>query len=199
MHASGPPERPTFRRWAILREMGDEHRAVCGPYAAVSHRDQAPREVVRGAGHANDTVQIGDASGREVVATPLAVPSLEGVVALAAGSFHTCGIVADGSVRCWVGRRRRGAGDRQVHPAVPRHPSESWTGSDPGARCAPGGADERSPASHRARRRRLESLPARAFSHLSTQTRARRAAFARARAGRSGASRARRRTDGGSP
>jgi alpha-tubulin suppressor-like RCC1 family protein len=45
--------------------------------------------------------QIGDGTRFEDRPTPVAVSGLTNAVAIAAGGFHTCALLADGSARCW--------------------------------------------------------------------------------------------------
>jgi len=50
----------------------------------------------------NDHGQIGeDPRQRASINTPLNVPGLQSVVQIAAGAFHTCALLVDGSVQCW--------------------------------------------------------------------------------------------------
>ncbi|MBI2060983.1 MAG: hypothetical protein HYT87_14550 [Nitrospirae bacterium] len=45
--------------------------------------------------------QLGDGSSVSMQTAPVAVTSLTGAVALSGARNHTCGLLADGSVRCW--------------------------------------------------------------------------------------------------
>lgn len=45
--------------------------------------------------------QVGDGTPASVVTSPIAVPSLSTVAALATGQSHTCALLGDGAIRCW--------------------------------------------------------------------------------------------------
>jgi len=45
--------------------------------------------------------ELGDGNGGDFHTTPVAVSGLTGVTALAAGEFHTCALLAGGTVSCW--------------------------------------------------------------------------------------------------
>ncbi len=50
---------------------------------------------------ANNDGQLGVGSSTAGSTKPLPVPGIKTAIAIAAGSFHTCAILADGSVQCW--------------------------------------------------------------------------------------------------
>jgi alpha-tubulin suppressor-like RCC1 family protein len=50
---------------------------------------------------ANDSGQIGDGTMGDNKLTPVNVPNLANVVAIAAGVAHTCAVLASGTARCW--------------------------------------------------------------------------------------------------
>lgn len=50
---------------------------------------------------ANAHGQVGDGTPAPIVASPIAVPGLSTVAALATGQNHSCALVDDGAVRCW--------------------------------------------------------------------------------------------------
>jgi len=55
----------------------------------------------------NQDGQLGNGNNTTDSGSPQPVTGLTGVVALAAGGYHTCALLADGTVRCW-GRNDRG-------------------------------------------------------------------------------------------
>jgi alpha-tubulin suppressor-like RCC1 family protein len=50
---------------------------------------------------ASNAMQLGQSTLITSSASPLAVPGLTGVTAIAAGGQHTCALLEDGTVRCW--------------------------------------------------------------------------------------------------
>ena len=49
----------------------------------------------------NQDGQIGNGSSLSNFLTPVAVSGLSNVIAIAAGAFHNCALIADGTARCW--------------------------------------------------------------------------------------------------
>ena len=49
----------------------------------------------------NDSKQLGHAGAPNPSPTPVAVTGLAGAIAIAAGGYHTCALLGDGTVRCW--------------------------------------------------------------------------------------------------
>ncbi len=83
-----------------------------------------------GSGAASVTTTCFPATGisgtPQICVAPIAISSLSNVTALAAGGYHTCALISDGSVKCW-GRNDRGQlGDgTTVSKAAPVTPIDS--------------------------------------------------------------------------
>ena len=69
----------------------------------------------------NDVGQLGDGSSFTDHATPFPVSGITNAVAIAAGSAHTCALLADGTVRCWGAdfSGQRGDGTASNDPRIP--------------------------------------------------------------------------------
>jgi alpha-tubulin suppressor-like RCC1 family protein len=70
----------------------------------------------------NDSGQIGDGTIGGTRLSPVAVPNLNNVVAIAAGEAHTCALLANGTAKCWGANGNGQLGDAGASGSLSRVP-----------------------------------------------------------------------------
>jgi alpha-tubulin suppressor-like RCC1 family protein len=68
----------------------------------------------------NNEGQLGNGSNAKLSNLPVAVPNLGAVTAVAAGLYHACALLSDGSVKCWGGNNDDELGNEETQgSAIP--------------------------------------------------------------------------------